>query len=79
MKSKTDTIWGISLMTIGVCTLIICFSAGHVPVYVLRLLGIMLLITIPVAAFFTVKFLKLHSKDKESKGQDEGKNENDEN
>lgn len=58
---KTDVIWGLSLLIIGICTLILAGSGiigAHLPDVLTRVLGILDLLCLPVLAFTTVKRTK---------------------
>lgn len=61
MKKKNDFIWSISLLTIGIASVIL-FGSNIIglmlPDAVVRVIGIIDLIALPFAAFTTVKKLK---------------------
>lgn len=61
MKTKNDLIWGISLITIGITTLVLGGSniiGLTLPDVVVRILGITDLIALPFLAYTTVKKAK---------------------
>lgn len=58
MKTKNDLIWGISLILIGIATLVIAGSniiGLTLPDAVVRILGIIDLIALPFLVYTTVK------------------------
>ena len=61
MKKKNDFIWSISLLTIGIASVIL-FGSNVIglmlPDAIVRVIGIIDLIALPFAAFTTVKKLK---------------------
>lgn len=61
MKNKNDLIWGISLIVIGITTLVLAGSniiGLTLPDAVVRILGIIDLIALPFLAYTTVKKAK---------------------
>lgn len=61
MKKKTDLMWGISLIMIGVATVILAGSniiGAELPDIAVRITGIADLIALPVLAFTSVKKLR---------------------
>ncbi len=65
MKKKNDLVWSISLLVIGIATIIL--AGGHIigiemSDIAVRIIGVIDLIALPVLAFTTVKKVK---KDKE--------------
>lgn len=61
MKKKNDFIWSISLLTIGIASVIL-FGSNVIglmlPDAIVRVIGIIDLVALPFAAFTTVKKLK---------------------
>lgn len=69
-KSKILQVWGISLMVISVITLVIAITRIldiAMPDTLIRVLGIIELIALPVFAFTTVKRFKEMKEQKEEK------------
>lgn len=69
-KSKILQVWGISLMVISVITLVIAITRIldiAMPDTVIRMLGMIELIALPVFAFSTVKRFKEMKEQKEEK------------
>ncbi len=65
MKKKNDLVWSISLLVIGIATIILAGTnivGVQLPDIAVRITGVMELIALPVLAFTTVKKVK---KDKE--------------
>lgn len=61
MKKKNDLIWSISLVIIGITSVILAGSnviGLMLPDIIVRLIGIIDLIALPVVAFTTVKKVK---------------------
>ena len=61
MKNKNDLMWSISLMLIGLATIILAGSnigGIELPDVVVRILGIIDLIALPFLAYSTVKKVK---------------------
>lgn len=61
MKTKNDLIWGISLIVIGIATLVLAGSniiGLTLPDAVVRIFGIIDLIALPFLAYTTVKKAK---------------------
>ena len=61
MKKKNDLLWSLSLMVIGIVTYILASSnilGIGLPDVVVRVLGIIDLIAIPILAFSTMKKVK---------------------
>lgn len=61
MKKKNDLMWSISLMLIGLATIILAGSnivGMELPDVVVRILGIIDLIALPFLAYSTVKKVK---------------------
>ena len=65
MKKKNDLVWSISLLVIGIATIILAGTnivGVELPDIAVRIIGVIELIALPVLAFTTVKKVK---KDKE--------------
>lgn len=61
MKKKNNLIWSISLIVIGIATLILVVPKMiglNLPDIVIRIIGVVDLIAIPVLAYTTVKKVK---------------------
>ncbi len=61
MKKKNDLMWGLSLMIIGIATIILAGSniiEIELPDIAVRITGIIDLIALPVLAYTTVKKIK---------------------
>lgn len=61
MKKKNDLIWGLSLMIIGIATIILAGSniiGIELPDIAVRIIGIIDLIALPVLAYTTIKKIK---------------------
>ena len=65
MRADIDRVWAISLMVIGICSLVISVSnviGIELPDLLTRILGIIELVALPVLAFTSIK--KVMKKDK---------------
>ena len=65
MKKRNDLLWSISLLVIGIATIIISGSNSigiELPDIIVRIIGVIDLLALPVLAYTTVKKFK---KDKE--------------
>ena len=65
MRADIDKVWAISLMVIGICSLVISGSnviGIELPDLLTRILGIIELVALPVLAFTSIK--KVMKKDK---------------
>ncbi len=65
MRADIDKVWAISLMVIGICSLVISVSnviGIELPDLLARILGIIELVALPVLAFTSIK--KVMNKDK---------------
>lgn len=61
MKTKMDLLWGLSLLVVGVMALVMAVAnliGFDLPDTVVRFIGVLILIAIPVLAFTTVKKYK---------------------
>ena len=64
MKKRNDLLWGISLLVIGLATIILTglnISGIDVPDIVVRIIGVIDLLALPVLAYTTVKKFKKDS------------------
>ncbi|WP_050607386.1 hypothetical protein [Clostridium niameyense] len=60
-NKRNRTTWAISLLIVGIATIIICFSSIigiKLPDILKRGLGIILIVAIPVLAYSSIKILK---------------------
>ena len=74
---KTELLWGLSGVLTASLTLVICLQqviGYHIPVALLRILGVALLLSLAFLAFMTVKFIrangKINSRDNETDKKD---------
>lgn len=64
MKKRNDLLWSISLLVIGLATIILTglnISGIDVPDIVVRIIGVIDLLALPVLAYTTVKKIKKDS------------------
>ena len=64
MKKRNDLLWGISLLVIGLATIILTglnISGIDVPDIVVRIIGVIDLLALPVLVYTTVKKIKKDS------------------
>lgn len=62
---KTELLWGLSGVLTASLTLVICLQqviGYHIPVALLRILGVALLLSLAFLAFMTVKFIRANGK-----------------